>query len=676
MDDNAGDNVDDNYIATPVALRELPNPPAGFAGRGTEVDALLATLAPQQPTQLCALCGPAGTGTTALLLAAAHEAMRRGWFHRVVYVDLGGSIEMDSARVLDALLRALDVPPAHIGSSLAERFGLYRTELGVAAELGQPVLVVADNVASSAQVRDLLPGPGGNRVLVASPTALRGLSATENVEHQELQPLSQDGSLAVLSAALRIAGTDDARIVAAPVATSALTRVCGGSPLAVRVTAAILALDSARNPAHLGDELAELATGAGEFPAHEVGIHACLSAALERLTAEQAELLDLIARAPGPCISTRASAAMAERSHEEVLPLLRELARLQLIAPQPAGWLTMHPRVRDFVRRREARMPERRWVQAEGHLLRHYTRAAREAGRGQYPDAAAWLDTERPNLVAAVSRARDTGHTEVALHLPRHLAGHLDTHRYTDDWLHVAGIASSSAVAAGDLRQVATALTHEAAALARAGRGQEAVTAYQRAGAVLGELGEVEREARCRSRLGAELIRLERLVDAAAAYERACVLFAELGLDRREAGTQDQLGYARARLGFYESAVTAHTRAQELYRELADAGAVAACSNRLGAALLKLGRFSEALAAHETATAHLGEDNQNSHRAVAIHGQGLARYGLGHVDEAISDITQALQRYSEVGNRSGAHRAEVTLQQLRWGTSGLDFQIP
>ena len=91
---------------------------------------------------------------------AGHAARQRGWFAGgVLFIDLHGydEVPVEPGQALDALLRALGVPAEHIPPSVEERAGLYRSAL---AQITEPVLVIADNASSEAQVRPLLPGSG------------------------------------------------------------------------------------------------------------------------------------------------------------------------------------------------------------------------------------------------------------------------------------------------------------------------------------------------------------------------------------------------------------------------------------------------------------------------------------------------------------------------------------
>jgi Tetratricopeptide repeat len=136
----------------------------GFTGREAElaqVAGLLDPAAAADAVVVSAVAGLAGVGKTALAVHAAHAARLSGWFAGgVLFIDLHGYDEkpVQPAQALDALLRALGVPDEHIPEGAEQRAGLYRSVL---AQIGEPVLVVTDNASSEAQVRPLLPGPGG-----------------------------------------------------------------------------------------------------------------------------------------------------------------------------------------------------------------------------------------------------------------------------------------------------------------------------------------------------------------------------------------------------------------------------------------------------------------------------------------------------------------------------------
>ena len=121
--------------------------------------------------------GLAGIGKTSLAVQAGHAASNRGWLEGgVLFIDLHGYDEkpVQPVQALDALLRALGAPAEHIPPTVEERAALYRSVL---AQIADPVLVIADNASSEAQVKPLLPGTGPHKVLVTSRHTLAGLGA-------------------------------------------------------------------------------------------------------------------------------------------------------------------------------------------------------------------------------------------------------------------------------------------------------------------------------------------------------------------------------------------------------------------------------------------------------------------------------------------------------------------
>lgn len=129
-----------------------------------------------------------------------------------MFIDLHGydDLPVQPGQALDALLRALGVPAAHIPPSTEERGGFYRSAL---TQISEPVLVIADNASSEAQVQPLLPGTGPHRVLVTSRHTLAGLGA----RLVDLRVLDEGDAISMLDAALRASRPADDRIAAVPV---------------------------------------------------------------------------------------------------------------------------------------------------------------------------------------------------------------------------------------------------------------------------------------------------------------------------------------------------------------------------------------------------------------------------------------------------------------------------
>jgi DNA-binding SARP family transcriptional activator len=194
--------------------RQLPADPPVLVGRELESRELAGLLT----SRTVLVSGPAGAGTSAIALRAAHE-LAGDFPTGELYADLRGADPYD---VLDHFLRAIGVD---VPTSLEGRTGLYRTVTADGA------LVVLDHAEDAAHVRPLLPGPG-SRALV---TSRRRLATLDGAAVLDLGPLSPASGAAALEAMM-----GDDRVSREPAAALHLANLCDGLPLALRVAAARL----------------------------------------------------------------------------------------------------------------------------------------------------------------------------------------------------------------------------------------------------------------------------------------------------------------------------------------------------------------------------------------------------------------------------------------------------
>ena len=198
-----------------LALAQLPGAVVGFTGRDGELDVLARLLDPAasaEPVVVSAVAGLPGVGKTTLAVEAGHAARQQGWFPGgVLFIDLHGydEVPVQWEPALEALAasvrRCCRAHPVRSG-----RAG--RAVPVVLAQADEPVLVIADNASSEAQVRPLLPGCGPHKVIVTSRHTLVGLSA----RLVDVTVLDDGAGVEFLAASLHAARPEDDRIAREP----------------------------------------------------------------------------------------------------------------------------------------------------------------------------------------------------------------------------------------------------------------------------------------------------------------------------------------------------------------------------------------------------------------------------------------------------------------------------
>ena len=630
----------------PAALAQLPAATAGFTGRDGELAVLAGLLDPSGaagPVLVSAVAGLAGVGKTTLAVQAGHAALERGWFGGgVLFLNLHGYDEapVEPGQALDAALRALAVPAEHIPPTGEERAGLYRSVL---AQISEPVLVIADNASSEAQVRPLLPGAGPHKVLVTSRHTLAGLGA----RLVDVTVLDEDAAIDLLDVALRAARPDDDRIAGDQDAARGVARVCGGLPLALQITAALLNADPALSTGELAgqlsyekDRLAALRYDDGSGAAGP-SVTAAFELSYRRLDAGSAQVFRLLPVGLGPDVSTGAAAVLADLSTGEVRRVLAGLAAAHLIEAAPGGpgrW-RMHDLVRLYaLRLSDAHAEADGREQARDRLLSYYLDMTRSAdahlralpgmavpatftGR----DAALeWLDGERASLVAAVQMAADNGRDEAALYLPLSLGVYLSWRRRFDDRITITTTSLNTARRLGDRHSEGSALVNLGSALDEVRRFGEAISALQDAVAIFRETGDLRGEGDAMGSLGIALSRVGRSEEAITALQDAVTICRETGDRHGEGAALTDLSLALYPVRRFEEAITASQDAAAIFRETGDRHTEGAALNSLSLALLQVRRFKEAIAASQDAAAIFRETGDRHGEGAALNSLSLA----------------------------------------------------
>jgi DNA-binding SARP family transcriptional activator/tetratricopeptide (TPR) repeat protein len=708
---------------------QLPAAPADFTGRRAELDRLLGALAragdhPGVP--VVAVSGSPGIGKTALALYAAHQA--RGRFpDGQLWVQLAGSSARprDSGDALGEILRALGVPGPAIPGSDTERAVALRSALA-----GRKVMVVADDAASAAQARPLLPGASGCALVVTSRMQLDGLDGAT------LLPLDAMTSAEARDLLSAIAGPD--RVLAEPGAAGELAEACGAMPLALRIAGAKLAARPSWPVSAMVRKLTRSRARLGELEAGELSVRASISsayAALPERSGRAFRLLALLGPADfaewviGVVLGEPGSAGVAD-----------DLVRRSLLIPagvDAAGEprYRLHDLLRDYAAERLDADPVPGTAAARDRLLEAWLQLARQANANlppepyfpplkQAPPSAvipeelaadltanpiAWFTAERINLLAAVEQACGSGQIELARQIAScHCSFHYFQDRYDDAelvWHRVMTRMDDSAVGVWvRLRFAASLIERGRAAEAfpvldacvedAEGAGDEDPELLPFALCWRGacawdldnyELARVDTErgvllAREVSLRLAELHNLRQFSAASALLgkgdeavtlaERAVAIAVDLGESSYELSAIHGLALACFWAGFHGRAAQTCLRAIELSRELGSIRNEALAYGVLGDAYHGLGDYDNAIRSLLRALPILRAHHASRHVALCLAKLGYAHEALRRYPEAIGYLSQARDMFGELRLTGKAESAQQAFNRCQQALRG------
>jgi tetratricopeptide (TPR) repeat protein len=669
--------------AAPAVLAQLPAETTVFAGRDDELAVLAGLLKPSGasgPVVVSAVAGLGGVGKTTLAIHAGHAAVRKVWFPGgVLFINLHGydDAPVEPGEALDALLRALGVHAEHIPPRTEERAALYRSVL---AQMREPLLVVADNASSEAQVRLLLPGTGPHKVLVTSRHALAGLGA----RLVDVSVLDQELSVDLLGRALQVAHPGDTRISGDPKAAGRLAGLCGGLPLALQITAALLIADPGLTAGELADQLEDQSQrldalrydDGSDISAPSVATAFSLSC--RKLGERSARVFRLLALAPGPDVSTETVAVLADMPTAQVRAVLSDLAKAHLIerAPSAASRWRMHDLVRLYANRLANQHDgSDDHEQALDRLLDYWLEMAQAARDhllalhgailsdtfSDAADALAWLDSERASLIAAIQLAAATSRDRAAMGLPILMADYLDSRRLFDDKIAVMEMSLHAARRLGEELIEADALTIRGNALPEMRRFEEAITAHQDAIAIYRRVGGRRGEANALNNLALALRDVGRFQEEMIACQDAVAIYQELGDRHSEAGVLAIFSYALAQADRCEEAIAIGQDAVALYQEIGDRHGQAGALNNVCIALGNAHRYQEAIAVGRAAAVMFRETGDRHGEAGALNNLGLMLRDVAQFQESIIACEDAAAIYRETGDRN---RGALALNNL------------
>ncbi|WP_217549491.1 NB-ARC domain-containing protein [Streptomyces sp. GbtcB6] len=429
--------------ARDVTPRQLPADVSGFTGRA---DVLVALAGIRRDAPATVITGTAGVGKTALAVHWAHQIAAH-YPDGQLYLDLRGRATdpaLTATEALSVLLQSLGVPGDRVPLDLHLQMGLYRSVLA-----DRRVLVVLDNAMDAAHVRPLLPGGQGCHALVTSRDSLAGLVVRDGAARISLDILSPAESVELLSVQL---GRD--RVHTEQEDAEELAELCAHLPLALRITAANLAVRPALSLAGMVAELgsADLLARLQVVGDPESAVAAAFELSYRSLSPEAQRLFRFLGMMPGPEPSREAAAVLLGREMSAPVPELDELLAAHLLSEPKPGRFRSHDLLALYAKQLAGTEPEEVSGPALHRLLSWYLLTLDAANRiirpncwvlfpDEFPltgsprafsgphDARAWLTTEHTNLVTAIVYASEHGPAPFAWHLAHALRGNFYPHR-------------------------------------------------------------------------------------------------------------------------------------------------------------------------------------------------------------------------------------------------------
>ncbi|SFF82705.1 ATP-, maltotriose-and DNA-dependent transcriptional regulator MalT [Actinoplanes philippinensis] len=617
-------------------LCEPPRAVDDFIGRDVEIGRIT-----RRADKVIVVHGQPGVGKTAL---AVHVAARlTDGYEQRLYLDLRGvdPEPLEPGEAARQLLRALDVGPRRIADDPDERCSQIRAELG-----DRRCLLILDNAADEAQLRPLLPGPGGSTVLITSRRMLGGL---EGVLRIGLDPFTPDESAGLLRA---IAGQAEDPAAAGQV--DEVARLCGHLPLALRIAGTRLATRTTWTVGNLLDRLADADRRLAVLSTGDTGVAAAFALSHAQLSGEGRALFRRLTHVPGLDFAAGLVAVLTGADPHDAGDRLDELVELGLLQAEGADRYRFHDLIRLFAAERlRVEEPAGARAATRQRMIRWLLGTAITAGRSfgagddvtDADEAAAWLQAESGNWLGAM---RDCGDDQLIVDVAEALHWFADTMVAWPGWYEVYRLSRDAAARLPDPRQRIVQLNHFAWAAARcAHRYDEGAAAARTAYRLAVDLGD----------LGEQSWALQYEGDArllAGDHERALAAYRQAEPLAETAGDHDSylqlnlgIGMALGELGRHEEALERLRRTpyEIENRPVNPRSALAARMTggiHTARALIGLGRYREALEEGEAAMAFALEFGEPGKIGQVHLVAGLAHAGLGAVDPARADLGHAV----------------------------------
>jgi tetratricopeptide (TPR) repeat protein len=445
---------------------QLPPAPRRFVNRRREIAELDAELAEREAGSACLVqvTGMRGVGKT---------ATSRHWAHRRIAHFTDGQLHADLGELrreggvpvgelLGSFLTALGVPEEDVPAALPARSALYRSRTA-----GKRLLLMLENVQYADEVRALIPSAEDSMVLITARSAIGELISGEGASLLRLHPLQQDGAQEILARGVQVE-----RLEREPGALQGLLEICAGLPVALRVCAALLAVDEERVLSSLLAELSDPERRLARIvvsPGRSIDL--IFSEAYRTLRPESARLYRLLSVLPSPSFTVPVCAVLMEAQVRDAEQALDELTTACLLEEDAERYrlhslLALHARGCAAAESTDAELRG-----AFERVLHYYLFGAQRMDRALVPVrsrlapdppagepsfatpalAIAWFEAERSSLLSLMRVLEERGFPQECWGIGEALWIAYHNRKHFGEALEVYGLALSAARSCGDL---------------------------------------------------------------------------------------------------------------------------------------------------------------------------------------------------------------------------------
>lgn len=620
----------------PLRPSQLPAPVRGFTGRAAELarlDGVVAQLSePAESSAVVALTGMGGVGKTALALHWA-DRVRPRFPDGHLYLDLRGfapgGTPLHPSEGVRHFLEALGVPSTRLPPGFDAQTSLYRSLMA-----DRRFLVVLDNARDSEHVRPLLPGSGSSLVLVTSRNRLTGLTVREGALPLTVEVLPPAASRDLLGQRATVT-----RLVTEPAAVDKIVTSCGGLPLALSIVAARVAASPDQSLVSISRDLEGRSSEDGDATLDALdggddpsSVRSVLSWSYARLEPQEATLLRLLSRHPGPDIDLAAAASLAGRPTAQVRRLLSQLCSVSLLVEHSPKRYGCHDLVRAYAAERAQDDIPAELVAADRRLLDHYLHTADLGDRLLAPTRE--REAIQPAAQGVVPVALDTQASALSW--------------FDAEWRNLLSLcraaATNSGVAEFTVRLAFATFTY----LSRRARWTEQAESQELALGILLRTGQPSEADVVRRLLARAFIQLDRHAEARQLLERVLAHADQSGDVSAQAYAHFTLGWSYEQQGEHPAALRHAEIAVELRRPAGNHALLGTALNAAGWCLAQVGDHRQAIARCQEAIAiHIACENLTG-QASSLDSLGYAQHLAGDQLAALDSLQRAVHLFEKL----------------------------